>query len=697
MKGEVNMNLKVNSMDENTETENHLLPIAECFIKNEIDYESPPPESQDDEMDGEDPLCRNIEIETDVHRKLKEESGEVPASPIGHQEASADACSSVGSSNNELLEAEDQLIVPDLIICKRKLKSEVQELVEGTSPSWLEGAVEDVGNPGRNDDTDTCFNSCDGDFFPNSKPKGLRTPSKRKIVDPKHNNRTSSPKKKPADNTKIIPNLDISNRTDVGSDFDPSLVILPNLEVNPCLNVDGSSAIDASTSAIGFPITIDVDPGDCKPKDENSISLINCIVTDKPSPSESPTGECSACIISTETSSHSDLTNTDSNHKHQPIVDPNSKVTLLKCTFCKFSCFNSTNFTSHMSTHKQPFNEPQSIIDTNSNNITLLKCTLCKFSCFNPSNLATHMSKHKQEKPKITRNRRLPLQCSYCDFVCVKPRDLKKHNKTHLGKRFFECDECELKFVNTRGLDWHMKKHGKKEQYNCKHCEASLRSIQEFADHLNSHTGISPFSCGVCNIVFDNQTLLTHHQTAVHSKAGVNTLTCGVCFLVFPNQRLLREHERVEGHAKSDSSQETLECSVCDECFPTQKLLRAHQRAEHKDKKLFQCVFCDYKCFESGRLKHHLRTHTGEKPYKCEFCQYRCADASCLKSHLRRHTGEKPFHCTECDAKFSKSNTLKGHMLTHTQDKQFKCELCSFSSAREINLKNHINTQHQTM
>lgn len=105
-----------------------------------------------------------------------------------------------------------------------------------------------------------------------------------------------------------------------------------------------------------------------------------------------------------------------------------------------------------------------------------------------------------------------------------------------------------------------------------------------------------------------------------------------------------------------------------------------------REKKEYNCSFCEKVCRSNSDKIKHERVHTGETPYSCSMCDKSFKQSSYLLKHERNHTGERPYKwvradptsnvfikqeivrtpfshiCEECDKAFNTATELKQHM-----------------------------------
>lgn len=117
--------------------------------------------------------------------------------------------------------------------------------------------------------------------------------------------------------------------------------------------------------------------------------------------------------------------------------------------------------------------------------------------------------------------------------------------------------------------------------------------------------------------------------------------------------------------------------------------------SKEKQKRLFNCKFCDRSYFHQRHLAYHLRKHTGDQRYKCELCipekLFYYSDA--VKWHHIRHHGKAaPFNCTVCLKKFIHAKSLHTHEKDHQESGSLSvdCPICGKSVSEKRHLKRHL-------
>ncbi|CAH1389107.1 unnamed protein product [Nezara viridula] len=110
------------------------------------------------------------------------------------------------------------------------------------------------------------------------------------------------------------------------------------------------------------------------------------------------------------------------------------------------------------------------------------------------------------------------------------------------------------------------------------------------------------------------------------------------------------------------------------------------------DERLNLCPYCDYRTYNVGHFKVHMRQHTGEAPFACEYCPYRSKQKSNLKRHLRQHLeGKDNFECEMCSFTCTKEKVYKRHLKLHQRSRPLRpCPFCDYFSSSLAHLTVHI-------
>lgn len=81
-------------------------------------------------------------------------------------------------------------------------------------------------------------------------------------------------------------------------------------------------------------------------------------------------------------------------------------------------------------------------------------------------------------------------------------------------------------------------------------------------------------------------------------------------------------------------------CQYCGHTVKNEdtELLLLHSKqctmARRQDKSFsYVCLFCEFHCYDSARMRRHIRTHIGDKPYKCPYCPH--SSSQNINFHIR--------------------------------------------------------------
>ena len=144
------------------------------------------------------------------------------------------------------------------------------------------------------------------------------------------------------------------------------------------------------------------------------------------------------------------------------------------------------------------------------------------------------------------------------------------------------------------------------------------------------------------------------------------------------------------------------ECDICHKkCFNTQRL-RAHIRAKHMSTTPFQCKTCEKYFSDNNVLKLHKKTHdpVASVAHQCDVCQKGFPSMGRLNEHKKKHA-EGILHCKfGCDKTCDEKKNMVAHELycSKNPDKsaQSQCPYCPKKYDRLKSLKKHCKTHHES-
>ena len=174
------------------------------------------------------------------------------------------------------------------------------------------------------------------------------------------------------------------------------------------------------------------------------------------------------------------------------------------------------------------------------------------------------------------------------------------------------------------------------------------------------------------------------------------TLACSFCDFNTLNQSEFKEHLAVHKEMIPEK------CPFCDYSNIYKVCMEKHLLQHSDNKKLFSCIYCDFKTARKRRINDHMnakhKNENSERPkktYNCEQCSYVAKHISNFSKHLLVHSDEKKFPCSYCKYRASTKSRIKAHIMAkHSQLRPFACDLCDYRSAQRGNLKIHIRTAH---
>ncbi|KAI9257639.1 hypothetical protein BY458DRAFT_518794 [Sporodiniella umbellata] len=88
-----------------------------------------------------------------------------------------------------------------------------------------------------------------------------------------------------------------------------------------------------------------------------------------------------------------------------------------------------------------------------------------------------------------------------------------------------------------------------------------------------------------------------------------------------------------------------------------------------RQKKSFDCQYCEKSYKKESKLTEHERSHTGERPFVCPYpdCNKDYIRSSHLTVHLKKHKNIKDYVCSfeDCKKAFATNQHLQRHQKTH--------------------------------
>ncbi|KAG5667489.1 hypothetical protein PVAND_015469 [Polypedilum vanderplanki] len=204
------------------------------------------------------------------------------------------------------------------------------------------------------------------------------------------------------------------------------------------------------------------------------------------------------------------------------------------------------------------------------------------------------------------------------------------------------------------------------------------------------------------------------------------------------NFLLVIEQEKVKEKSKDDKY---FQCEICSMILKKSNKNK-HLQIHSKNYCVYECDYCDVKCFSKDRIVLHIKQHKIEKfqKYQCNFdgkyfylktkliahmkkhqsakecdicgkltkyliqhknayhsnedcklqcqkCKKWCKSRPHLNDHLRSHN--KRYQCQFCDRKFSHPNKFKIHIQLHKNPELFQCKICKHNYSSKVNLMTH--------
>lgn len=259
--------------------------------------------------------------------------------------------------------------------------------------------------------------------------------------------------------------------------------------------------------------------------------------------------------------------------------------------------------------------------------------------------------------------------------------------------------------------------------YHCKLCDLFINEKTKYVLHCanekkNEVIGIEK-SCDKCSIKsFSILWILSHqikHNKIKNNSNGINSklksslkigskFACDQCRRTFSCTSNLKLHLNAQ-HASHDKVI-WHKCQKCNWKSKYPRSLKHHWQTKHsKENKSYECSECDYRTYQSFRLKNHMIRHIPDTLinwHYCSICLFKGKTLTYLNKHIEAvHTPKDEliwFKCDICDFKTRRRGYLKTHAeVKHSIDKRFrkyKCTQCKYEACRNIHLKTHILSKH---
>lgn len=330
--------------------------------------------------------------------------------------------------------------------------------------------------------------------------------------------------------------------------------------------------------------------------------------------------------------------------------------------------------------------------------------------------------------------------------------ELHKHmQKNAPGRAPFECDHCGKDFKLRGQLKAHWVSINRLGDFVCKLCafQCTLLSgllshvervhpenMREFA-HLRQEdeemeSMKDPKKCGVCNMIFNGNTMLFRHRAQFHELGDFKCHDCGIPTLTrfdlaihrsrVHHETIVKEIPSLEGMQVSTGTdgkiklkRQSFICDACGKGFKHDSGCDAHRRTKHCWG-LFNCDRCDQMChYASSFVAHLANFHPEDELIECPSCSERIAFTpdphlfyghymACTKRlgntpirHNKSHhdSGGKKrstltFQCEECGRSFSSKYQFQAHVDSHRGIEKYKCEDCDYATNFP-----HVYTDHR--
>jgi len=222
-------------------------------------------------------------------------------------------------------------------------------------------------------------------------------------------------------------------------------------------------------------------------------------------------------------------------------------------------------------------------------------CPFCGKKYASPSHLTLHV---KRVHLKLKN-----FGCNYCEKKFSCNYDVTRHQNTvHLKQKPNVCSCCYKSFASRQELQVHFSRihpdfnlSGERKVWDCICCSEKFNAEFFFLSHLREcHSGFK-VNCPKCDLVFDNQYLMSDHYDTVHC------YSCKLCSSkkLYDEESGLIDHQDFHHHRVFKYV-----CSICAQPKTTQENLNAHLKNVH----FYPGFYCD-KCHKDYYSKYNLKRH----------------------------------------------------------------------------------------
>jgi len=304
-----------------------------------------------------------------------------------------------------------------------------------------------------------------------------------------------------------------------------------------------------------------------------------------------------------------------------------------------------------------------------------LKCSVCDYLTYSKRALTIHLRSHSEHPSHSTRS----------NFKSRKDQEKMLWNKKH---RPYPCVQCNYRASSRIQLTLHIRTHTGEKPNLCPYCDYRTAQKGNLNTHIKQrHGSVEPFKCEKCHFKSASQIQLTLHEAHVHKVQQEGPV----------EEPTVQENDTIPtDNTVKETLDETLEeATNTPEETPTPSretspTITPVTNTTTPNRKLHQCLYCDYSTAWKGNLKAHvLNRHGGgavdtQKTYYCKRCNFQASSSQLMNKHFRTHSAvERPHQCSQCDYRAGLKSTLETHVkYKHTKERPFSCSVCDYRCSR---------------